>query len=75
MMSHAHTHTHTHTHAHTHTLRRFDTGMEKCFENVIEFFKENPQFLDYLTDKGTRKVSRKYNAQWEMGFRNAALTK
>ena len=52
---------------------RFDAGIDSCFKEIIEFFKENEDLVDYLYDNGTRKTSRTYRAKWEPGFRNAAL--
>jgi len=52
---------------------RFDAGIDSCFKEIIEFFKENEDLVDYLYDNGTRKTSRTYRAKWETGFRNAAL--
>ena len=69
--AHANVHAHTPKHAPTH---RFDSGIEECFKDILKFFEANPDVLDYLTDKGTRKVSRKYRAEWEKCFRNAALS-
>ena len=52
---------------------RFNSGLEKCFEDVFTMFESHPTLIDNLTDKGSNKVSRKYLAAWEKGFRAAAL--
>ena len=73
--SHMRTIAYVYTQSATRTLtHRFDAGIEKCFKDAIDFFTENDDMKDLLTDKGTRKVSRKYLAAWEKGFRNAALS-
>ena len=53
---------------------RFDNNMEKCFQDVFDMFKSKVGLVDNLTDKGSHKVSRRYLAAWETGFRTAALT-
>lgn len=53
---------------------RFDANIDNCFRDVITMFGKSSNLIDYLTDTGSHKVSRKYLAAWERGFRLAALT-